>query len=102
MARRSGPLRTLSSVSLIGALVEIGEAGATAAFEELEMVWCQQSGVQAPHNPVPTRPPGPAMAAATPAADTPAPSPVRVHPTTGKAAAPAAIQGVGFFKSVSP
>lgn len=109
MARRSGPLRALSSVSLIGVLVllpgiflcteEVGpmdEAGAMVACEEPEMNG-QQSGVPAPHTPVSAPPPGPAMAAAASAADMPTPSLIRVFPATGPAAAPAAIQGVGFF-----
>lgn len=102
MASRSGPLRALSSVSLIGALVEMGEAGVKASCEEPVSGCCHESGAPASHNPVRTRRPGPAMAAAAFAADTPTPSPVRAHPSPGRAAAPAAIQGVGFFKPVSP
>jgi hypothetical protein len=110
MASRPGFLRTLSSVSLIGALVlllglplcaeevcPMDEAAAVAACERLGMDCCQQSGVQAPHFPVPAPAPGPAIAAAASAADTPTPSPVRIHPAPGPAAAPAVIQGVGFF-----
>lgn len=109
MASRPGYLRTLSSVSLIGALVlllgvplcaeevcPMDEKAALAACEVLGMDCCQQSGVPVPHLPVPAPPPGPAIAAA-PAADTPTPFPVRIHPATGPETAPAVIQGVGFF-----
>ena len=111
MASRPGYLRTLSSVSLFGALVlllglplcaeevcPMDERAALAACEELGKD-CQQSGVTAPHFPVPALPPGPAIAAA-PAADTPAPSPVRNQPASGPETAPAVIQGVGFFNSL--
>src|SRR6187549_303964 len=90
MASRPGCLRTLSSVSLIGALVlllgiplcaeevcPMGERAAKAACEELGRDCCQQSGVTVPHFPVPAPPPGPAIAAA-PTADTPTPSPTRI------------------------
>ena len=109
MASRPGYLRTLSSVSLIGALVlllgfplcaeevcPMDERAAKAACEKLGKDCCQQSGVPVPHFPVPAPPPGPAIAAA-PAADTPTPSPVRIHPASEPETAPAVIQGVGFF-----
>ncbi len=108
MASRPGYFRTLSSVSLIGALVlllglplcaeevcPMGERAAKAACEKLGKDG-QQSGVPVPHFPVSTPPPGPAIAAA-PAADTPTPSPVRIHPASEPETAPAVTQGAGFF-----
>lgn len=113
MASRSGPLRTLSFVSLIGALVlqpgiplcaeeacPLDERAAEAVCEEPGMDCCQQSGVPVPHLPVQAPPPGPAIAAA-PAADTPAPSPIRDHSALGPETAPAVIQGAGIFTPVA-
>lgn len=110
MASRPGSLRTLASVSLIGALVlslgiplcaeeacPMDEVAAIAAREDLGMGFGQQSGVPVPHFPVRAPAPGPAITAAASAADTPTPSPVRALSASGPAAAPAAIQGVGIF-----
>jgi hypothetical protein len=110
MASRPGFLRTLSSVSLIGALVlllgiplraeeapPMGEEATIAAREDPGMEFGQQSGVSEPHVPVLAPAPGPAITAAASAADTPTPSPVRALSAPGPATAPAVIQGVGIF-----
>lgn len=110
MASRPGSLRTLSSVSSIGALVlllgiplraemapAMGEEAVIAVCEDPGMEFGQPSGVSEPHVPVRAPAPGPAIAAAASAADTPTLSPVRALSTPGPAAAPAAIQGVGIF-----
>lgn len=74
MASRPGPPRTLSSVSLIGALVlSRDEAAAFAVCGKLRIDSCHADGERAPHSPVRVPPPGPAIAAETSTAGSPAP-----------------------------
>lgn len=73
------------------------DRAAKAACEELGSDCCQTSGARVPHPLVPVPPPDPAIAAVISAAGTPTSGLVRLLAATGPEAAPAVLQGVGFF-----
>ena len=109
MAGRNGRLRALAALPLAASLVvalvippcadEVCpmDRAAKAACKELDSDCCQTSGERVPHSPVRVTPPDPAIAVAAPATDVPAPGLIRLVAATGPAAAPAVLQGVGFF-----
>lgn len=109
MAGRPGRLRALVALPLAANLVDAltippcadevcpKDRAVKAAGKELGFDRCQTSGERVPHSPVQVPPPDPAIAAVTSAADLPTPGLVRLVAATGPAAAPAVLQGVGFF-----
>jgi len=73
------------------------DRAAKAACKERGSDCCQTSGERVPHSPVVVPPPDPAIAAVSITADLPAPGLIRPVTSTGPAAAPAVLQGVGLF-----
>jgi hypothetical protein len=108
MARPSS-LRALAAILLTACLVvslsvrlgagEIqSKKAAQEACQELGADrCCQPSGERAPHHLVQIPPPDVVFAAQPPFAALPTPDPARVRSSPEPAAAPAVIQGVGFF-----
>jgi len=109
MARRSA-LRALAAILLTASLVSSlsvrlcadevrsTKTAAQEACKKLGADCCRQpTGRRAPHPPVQTPPPDVVFAAQPPFAALPTPDPPRVPSSPEPAAAPAVIQGVGFF-----